>query len=110
MRGVAFTQDGKRYHQNYQFAELKIVEEVEGSGDLKGLRKKVEPKGCIEVSYRWITNFRPCERSEKRSNPVKPSTQDTEDPGAPILQRQLPTIGAIPEKVLKGDIRSHQAM
>ncbi|KAF2998148.1 hypothetical protein E8E13_001922 [Curvularia kusanoi] len=109
MKGVGFSQDGKRYHQNYQFAELNIVEESEEAVDISDLRKKVELKGCIEVSYRWITNFSTREKPQTQSDKKLPVPKD-EGSSPPIPRRQLPTIDSIPEKVLKGDARSHQTI
>ena len=83
------------------------VEEVDGSAELHSLRKDVECKGCIEVSYRWVTNFR--ERKQKENRKTS-QLQEAEQPDEPLPRRQLPLMGAIPEKALKGDVRSHQAV
>ncbi|KAG9199640.1 hypothetical protein G6514_008301 [Epicoccum nigrum] len=110
IKGVGLSQDGKRYFQNYQFAELNIVEEMEGHVDMNSLRKEVKLKGCIEVSYRWITNFTTRTKPTKSNNTERPSTPVDEGPSPPMPRRQLPMIGSIPEKALKGDTRSHQAI
>lgn len=83
------------------------VEEAEGPVDLKSMRKELESKGCIEVSYRFITNFRP---GKKRSKPDTTPSQLSGEPDKPMPRKQLPTISVIPEKALKGDALSHQAM
>ena len=83
-----------------------VVKKAEGVVDLRGLRKEAESKRCIEVSYRWITNF----RLRKECDPDKPPTQPSENSQAPKPRGTLPTIIAIPEKVLKEDAGSHQAV
>jgi hypothetical protein len=57
-------------------------------------QRSMERKGCITVKFGFITNMRP--------KPPKPPTE-----GKP--ENVLLAIGAIPEKALKGDARSHQA-
>lgn len=74
--------------------------------DLKSLRKEIESKGRIEVSYRWITNFR--NRKERNSGTV-PAQQDN-NLQAPKPCKTLPVRSAILEKALKGDARSHRTM
>lgn len=83
-----------------------VVEKAEGVVDLRGLRKEVESKRCIEVSYRWITDF----RLRKECDPDEPPTQPSENSQAPKPRGTLPTIIALPEKVLKEDAGSHQAV
>ena len=78
--------------------------------NIDDLRKEVTLKGCIEVSYRWITNFTTRTTPTNSSNVEKTATSEDEGPRRPMPRRQLPMIGAIPEKALKGDARSHQAM
>jgi hypothetical protein len=68
------------------------VEEVDGAPSAADLRTDLESKGNIHVSFRYITNFRP---SENQHNFAQTN--------------MLRTMGAIPEKALKGDARSHQA-
>jgi hypothetical protein len=75
--------------------------------NIDDLRKEVKLKGCIEVSYRWITKFATHTKPPKTSNVENPSTPEDE---GPMPRRQLPMIGTIPEKALKGDTQSHQAM
>jgi hypothetical protein len=77
---------------------------------MDSLRKEVKLKGCIEVSYRWITNFTTRTKPTKSNTTKRPSTPVDEGPSPRMLHRQLPMIGSIPEKALKGDTRSHQAM
>jgi hypothetical protein len=57
-------------------------------------QNSMEKKGCITVKFDRITNIRP--------KPPKTLTEGKPD-------NVLLAIGAIPEKALKGDARSHQA-
>lgn len=77
---------------------------------MKSLQKEVKLKGCIEVSYRWITNFGTSAVAEKLNDTQKPSTPGDQTAPIPVPRKQLPVVGTIPEKALKGDTRSHQAM
>jgi hypothetical protein len=78
--------------------------------DIDDIQNQAKLKGCIEVSYRWITNFATHTKSTKGSTTERPSTPADKGPSPPILRRQLPMIDSIPEKALKGDTQSHQAM
>jgi len=78
--------------------------------NIDDIQKQVKLKGCIEVSYRRITNFTTRTDSTKNSNVDKPSIPGGEGPSRPVARKQLPMAGIIPEKALKGDARSHQAM
>jgi len=68
------------------------VEEVEGNSNLADLRKDLEAKGSIKMDFRFITNIRPSNVSNAHGQ-----------------FNTLSSMGAIPEKALKGDARSHQA-
>ncbi|KAF2127283.1 hypothetical protein P153DRAFT_295534 [Dothidotthia symphoricarpi CBS 119687] len=90
-QGGIFEQDGVRFIQNYRFTALNIVEESDGPVNLENVRKDVGSKGCITLTLRFITNIR------RSGSPNKARGQ------AP-----LSAMGAVPEKALKGDARSHQ--
>jgi hypothetical protein len=64
--------------------------------NIDDLRKEVKLKGCIEVSYRWITKFATHTKPPKTSNVENPSTPEDE---GPMPRRQLPMIGTIPESL-----------
>lgn len=53
-------------------------------------------KGCITLKYQYITNLRPLENPPRQDIPKG-------------LEDEFGDLGAIPEKALKGDARSHQA-
>ncbi|KAH7085200.1 hypothetical protein BKA63DRAFT_574293 [Paraphoma chrysanthemicola] len=106
--GVNFRENGKWYHKKYRFTALNIgnftfdnkytlayislVEEAESMPSVANLKKDLQSKGSIKLNCRFITNFRP---------------SDSPYTGAPV--KDLNAVGVIPEKVLKGDARSHQA-
>jgi hypothetical protein len=67
------------------------VEEVDGIVNPRDIKKDLESKGSISLEFRFITN-------------VRKSTQEhLKEPA-----QHLRTMGAVPEKALKGDARSHQ--
>ncbi|KAF2833847.1 hypothetical protein CC86DRAFT_400440 [Ophiobolus disseminans] len=91
-RGVGFQKDGQFYRQNYRFTALNIVEEADGLSNVTDLRKDLLSKGSIKLEYRFIANIHTSDEPRR----YKPASA-------------LSTMGAIPEKALKGDARSHQA-
>jgi hypothetical protein len=107
-RGVGFHKDGQWYRQNYCFTALNIgtnphaskassadccvVEEVERPTKVADLRKNLDAKGSIKLEFRFITKMRESDRAPMRKQ-----------------VDMLSSMGAIPEKALKGDARSHQA-
>jgi hypothetical protein len=74
------------------FTNLRIVEEVDGTANPRDIREGLESKGRISLEFRFISNL--------RKSPREPSKEPTQ---------HLRAIGAVPEKALKGDARSHQA-
>ncbi|CAO2658837.1 Nn.00g065600.m01.CDS01 [Neocucurbitaria sp. VM-36] len=91
-RGISYQENGQWFHRNYCFTPLSIVEEAEGSADISDLREELAMKGCITLSFSYITNIRTSEQAPR---------------GTRI--EELKALGIIPEKALKGDARSHQA-
>jgi hypothetical protein len=110
--GIRFLKDGQSLERKYRFIALDIgnatasdisrcadgskVEETDGPFDAACLIETLESKGLISVRFRFVTNI------ETVSQPK--TTAPTE---AAIAN--LDRLGAIPEKALKGDARSHQA-
>jgi hypothetical protein len=83
------------------------VEDDDGAMNVQDLRKELECKGVIEVSYRWITNFRV--RKQSSTTQVPPAQNGDDGRDRPLPRRDLLIAGAVPEKVLKGSTLSHQA-
>jgi hypothetical protein len=75
-----------------KFTDFRIVEEVDGTANLIDIRKGLESEGRISMEFRFISNL--------RKSPREPPKEPTQ---------HLRAIGAVPEKTLKGDARSHQA-
>jgi hypothetical protein len=107
--GMSFLKDGQRFRQNYRFTALNIgnilpqlrgnaiattgkVEGLEGTVKANAVKKDLESKGSIGLSFRLINNVRDGTREHHGSQ-----------------SHSLRAIGAVPEKALKGDARSHQA-
>ncbi|CBX92127.1 hypothetical protein LEMA_P048330.1 [Plenodomus lingam JN3] len=91
---VGFHEDGMWFRRNHCFTRLNIEEEVEGPISLPKLREQLQKKGCITLNFRWIRNI--CA--------IELPFQDRRG-----CQLALSNIGAVPEKVLKGEALSHQA-
>jgi len=68
---------------------------VDRSANIAELRKDVWATGSIEVSFKYVTNI--------RRVPVAADSYRKQ-------LEELTPLGAIPEKALKGDARSHQIM
>jgi hypothetical protein len=68
------------------------VEGVDEITNANAMRKDLESKGSIGLSFRLINNVRDGTREHRGSR-----------------SNSLRAIGAVPEKALKGDARSHQA-
>jgi hypothetical protein len=73
------------------------VEEADGLVNAADL-KKIQSTGLITVSFRFIKDIRPKSQAARTSE-AQSMTAVTD----------LDKLGAIPEKALKGDARSHQA-
>jgi hypothetical protein len=74
------------------------VEEADGLVNAADL-KKIQSTGLITVSFRFIKDIRPKSQAALRISETQSMTAVTD----------LDKLGAIPEKALKGDARSHQA-
>jgi hypothetical protein len=72
-------------------ANINVVEEADSIPSVADFKKDLDSKGSIKLSFRFITNRRPTTR-QHRGTPVD----------------DLKAMAVIPEKVLKGDARSHQ--
>jgi hypothetical protein len=68
------------------------VEDVDGIVNPRDIKKDLESKGSISLEFRFITNVQKSTR-EHLKGPAQ----------------HLRTMGAVPEKVLKGGARSHQS-
>ena len=86
---------------------LREVEDDDGAMDIQDLRRDLECKGVIEVSYRWITDLRARKQSSKTQAP--PAQDDDDERDRTLPRRDLLIASVIPEKVLKGRALSHQA-
>jgi hypothetical protein len=76
-------------------SDAKLAEEVDRPANIVELRKDVWATGSIEVSFKYVTNI--------RRVPVAADSYRKQ-------LEELRPLGAIPEKALKGDARSHQIM
>ncbi|KAL6707187.1 hypothetical protein ACN47E_004734 [Coniothyrium glycines] len=91
--GTHHRDKGIWYQRNYRFAAINIVEETNQPASMAQLQKKLQDTGIIEVTFHYFTNARRVTCSE-----------DVRDTNALI------PMGSVPEKALKGDARSHQAV
>ena len=110
--GVGLKKDGNWYRRNYRFTALNIgivfpevmrelkfleklmillVEEIADGSRMGDLRRDVETKGCITLTFHFIDNM----------------VRDVRTPRA-FDAGYLRSMGDLPEKALKGDARSHQ--
>ncbi|KAH4957631.1 hypothetical protein HBH77_120110 [Parastagonospora nodorum] len=90
--GVGHKKHGQCFRRNYRFTALNIVEEVPGTVNARQLKQDLESKGNIRMEFRFISNMRESNGDHRSSK-----------------KATLQPMGAIPEKALKGDARSHQA-
>ncbi|KAF2035317.1 hypothetical protein EK21DRAFT_54266 [Setomelanomma holmii] len=108
--GVSYQENGQWFRQNYCFTALNIgeirrrlsiqitdtntseVEEADVAASVAEFKKDLESKGSINISCRYITNIRPSHRQH-----------------AGTRVHGLDVMNDVPEKLLKGDARSHQA-
>ncbi|KAF1850027.1 uncharacterized protein K460DRAFT_326501 [Cucurbitaria berberidis CBS 394.84] len=90
-KGISYQEDGNWVRRYYRFTALSIVEEVEDASEISGLQRDLTTKGNITLKYRYITNMHPADRMPRTA------------------KHGLSALGAIPEKAMKGDARSHQA-
>lgn len=71
------------------------VEDDDGAISLQDLLRELECKGAIEVSYRWIMDFRARKQSSKSQAP--PAQYDDDERDRTLPRRGLPIAGAGPE-------------
>ncbi|KAH3917425.1 hypothetical protein HBI56_118040 [Parastagonospora nodorum] len=90
--GVGHKKNHQCFRRNYRFTALNIVEEVPGTVNARQLKQDLESKGNIRMEFRFISNMRESNGDHRSSK-----------------KATLQPMGAIPEKALKGDARSHQA-
>jgi hypothetical protein len=81
-----------------QLTNKSKVEEIDGLDNAAEL-KKIQSKGLITVSFRFI---------HKIKSKSRPASQ-TPEPDSRRAETDLEKLGAVSEKALKGDARSHQA-